>query len=309
MVTVDADIQLRLTYGTKYYSLGGSNVSNVLISVEQESEFRERNLHNLFRRIPSWDIEAGNATYRCLAIYNADADTWENVKAWLISSGEVQDEVTMSMGTIALVGGKTVQIASEYEVPAGVTFTSPVTKATGIDLGNIATTVWMPLWIKRLPTTDAKSRSMETVVIRVEGDDANGSTSYAGKTFRLSWDTITSEVEIVFKRLNDVPIDRINLEGVQESYDDVMYLVNQLVGAGATDAQINRVCQARAMYHAYQQWTVELERAGGGLPPMVASRVYELRRIANEMMNSISKTGQRMKIQGIKGRSWKGRSY
>ncbi len=306
-ILTDSDIVVYKTYGN--HSLGNAKTANKVTWTDDETKYDEGK-HQLFDRIHQNDIDNARPQYACIAIANDDTvDGWENVKAWIVWTGGLQDEVTISIQKEAIVSSKVQQIASRYEAPSGIVFKEPTTKdhADVIDIGTIAKESWGALWIKRAPTADAKSRSFEECLIRIEGDDANASTSYVGQTVRLIWDTITNEIKLCLKKLNDIPPDRVDLEGAQEYYDDSAYLVNQLSSSEATDAQKGRIAMARTMYLVYQEYTVELERAGGGLPPMVVSRVYELRRIANEMFNSISKTPTRMEVHALKSRSQRGR--
>lgn len=307
MSLVDSDIVVYKTYGNR--SLGNTKTTAKLTWTDDETKYDEGK-HQLFERVHSNDIENARPQYACIAIANDDASVhWENVKAWIVWSGGVQSEVTISIQKDTVATDKTQQVPSRYEAPSAITFKEPTTKghADVIDMGTINFGEWGALWIKRTPTVSAKSRSFEECTIRIEGDDANGSTTFVGQTVRLIWDTITGEIRLCLKKLNDIPPDRVDLEGAQEYYDDSAYLVNQLSSSEATDAQKQRIALARTMYLVYQEYTVELERAGGGLPPMVVSRVYELRRIANEMFNSIAKTPTRMNVHAMKGRSQRGR--
>jgi hypothetical protein len=255
-------------------------------------------VHNLFQEMWPGDIENTRSTYRCIAIKNDHGtDAWVNVKAWVVNSDGLQDEVTIELAPA--VASPPEQIGSEYEAPTSETFVdTAVNRGTAVDLGaSIAAGSYAYLWIKRTPTASAKARSYENVTIRIEGETAAASGQYAGVSVILQWHTLTAEVQEVLERLNDIPEGRINLRGAQEFYDDSMYLVNRISNPNALAATLARVAQSRTMYLVYQEWTVELEKAGGGLPPMVVSRVYELRRIANEMFNTITGSTTKMDIQ------------
>lgn len=310
MTIVDTEIAAYLTYSSsKFKSLGGNITNAALTQTTDESEWDEYR-HNLFDRIKPDDIDNARPTYRCLAIKNNHStDTWSDVRAWIVSSAEVQSEVSIALLKEVPAGspGYVQQIPSEYEAPTGTFNTTATTKSAGEDCGDITADGWIGIWIRRSPTADVKARSFEHLWLRVEGDDASGNGTEVGIDIHLLWDTITGEVEECLQRLNDIPRERVNLRGAQEYHDDSEYLVNQLSSSEAIAADLNRVIMARTVYLIYQEYTVEIERAGGGIPPMVVSRVYELRRVSNEMFNSISKTPQRMKTQIIKSRSERAR--
>lgn len=312
MVLTESDIVINTTTGTKFFSLGGNRSDNV-IKLSNDRTKNDEYVHNLYDRIRPEDIINARSTYRCIAIRNQSSDDdWENVKAWIVQSGGYQSEVTVEIQKETVASNKVQQVGDEYTTPTGITFKTPTSKshADVIDMGTITKSDgWCGLWIKRTPTVSVKGRTYEEVTIRVEGDDEPGSASYVGKNIRLIWNVLTDEVQEVLQRLNDIPVGRVNLRGAQEAYDDALTLVNRSSSSNATDAEKRQAAMSRAMYLVYQEYTVEIERAGGGLPPMVVSRVYELRRVANEMMNSIMGTTQRMTPQIIKGRSWRGRTW
>lgn len=310
MVVADTDIKVYYTTGTKEKSVGGI-VTNAAFRTSNDKTKRDEYVHTLFPQIIAEEVAGAVSNYLCLAVKNEHADeAWENVKAWIVTSYQVQSEITISIGKDT--GDPLKQIASRYELPTTVTFVEPATKddANVLDYGNLAAEGVVGLWIKRTPTADAKARSFEFVHIRIEGDTASGATTYCGADIYIRWNTITEEVSLTLEKLNDVPPERVSLRGIQEDYDDAMFLLNQIAASTVTDVIKARVARSRARYLAYAQWTVELERAGGGLPPMVVSRLYEYRRIANEMFNSITMAGAAQRdVHAIKQRSERGRIY
>lgn len=311
MAIADGDLTVYTTYSTKFHSIGGNATSSKIVWAEDRFRTTEQDeyIHNLFQMIWPGDIENTRSTYRCIAIKNGHgSETWYNVKAWVVNDDSVQEEVAITLAPADADPPE--QMGSEYEAPANEIFVdTAVSRATAVELGNISNGSHAFLWIKRTPTANAKSRSFETLMIRIEGETVESATTYCGMTMLLLWHSLTIEIQECLERLNDIPEGRINLTGAQKLYDDSMYLVNRLSNPNVTDAIKNQIAQSRAMYLIYQEWTVELERAGGGLPPMVVSRVYELRRIANEMFNTITGATKRPDIQGMKGRSWRGRVY
>ena len=300
MVIADTDITVYATYSTKFHSIGGNPTTSKIVWPDDRFRTTEKDefLHNLFQEMWPGDIVNARPTYRCIAIKNGhSSESWDSVKAWVVNDDGVQEKVEITLAPA--LASPPEQVGSEYEAPANEVFVdTAITRATGVALGDIAAAGHAFLWIKRTPTADAKARSFENVTIRIECETAAASGQYAGLSVILQWHTLTAEVKEVLERLQGIPEGRINLRGAQEFYDDSMYIVQRISNPNADVTILARVAQSRAMYLVYQEWTVELERAGGGLPPMVVSRVYELRRIANEMFNTITGSTTRPDIQG-----------
>lgn len=310
MAVTDSDIIVYSTYGTKFNSIGGIATTSRIVWASDRFKMTERdeNVHNLFQIMRPGEIDNTRSVYRCIAIKNNSAETWYAVKGWIVDADAMQTEVSIELAPAQADPPE--QLGSEFETPSNAVFVNTaISRGTGVTLGDIAAGGYAYLWIKRTPTASAKSRSFETIVIRVEGESTQSATTYVGRSMIISWHTLTSEIQVCLRRLNDIPEGRINLEGAQEFYDDSMYIVDRLASSTVSDEIKARVAQSRAIYLIYQEYTVELERAGAGLPPMVVSRVYELRRIANEMFNTITGSSKKMDVHAIKGRSFRGRIY
>ena len=70
---------------------------------------------------------------------------------------------------LAQAGIQAVTIANEDTAPAGPSFTSPTTKATGISLGNIGIGNVKAFWIRRTATNSA-ALSADGVTFSIAGD-------------------------------------------------------------------------------------------------------------------------------------------
>jgi hypothetical protein len=64
-----------------------------------------------------------------------------------------------------------VQIANVNAAPAGVTFSSPTTKAAGLNLGNLPAGQVAAVWVKRTPL-NAGARNYDGATIQAQGDTA-----------------------------------------------------------------------------------------------------------------------------------------
>jgi hypothetical protein len=66
-------------------------------------------------------------------------------------------------------GVQALTIANDTTAPAGVTFSAPTTKATGLSIGNIAAGSVQAIWIRRT-AANTSALDVDGVVPRVEGD-------------------------------------------------------------------------------------------------------------------------------------------
>ncbi|MCJ7828154.1 MAG: hypothetical protein MUP81_00240 [Dehalococcoidia bacterium] len=154
--------------GTPAGSLG-KNIST--------TEITDNTLNNLFDDITGDENAASNIEYRCIFVHNAHATlTWTTVVMWL--SAEVGGGATIEIAVddlpdsaIAETADQADTIADEDTAPgAGVgVFTAPVTKATGIALGDIAPGYCRAIWVKRSAANTA-ALDADGVTIKVEGD-------------------------------------------------------------------------------------------------------------------------------------------
>jgi hypothetical protein len=135
-------------------------------------------LNNLFDNISGAENAASTADYRCIFVHNGHASlTLQSAMAWL--SAEVPLGANISIGVDAAAAspvgqGPTSQaavIATETDVPAGVTFSAPTTKLTGVPLGDIGPGQCRAIWIKR-QATNSTALNNDGCTLRVEGDTA-----------------------------------------------------------------------------------------------------------------------------------------
>lgn len=165
---VTADIIYRLSGGAANTdpdaSLGGAP------SLDDDGVIAPGAANNLWDDVIAAESEAGLVEFRALYVVNDhETITWEDVVVWI-------DELTVSADTELDIGlaseGVGVPIAQtlaeEDDVPTGVTFTRPVTKATGIMIGDIAPGSFKGIWLRRTITAGAIAFADEGS-IRCEG--------------------------------------------------------------------------------------------------------------------------------------------
>jgi len=133
-------------------------------------------LNNLWDDVTSGEASAGDTEYRNLFVYNNHAtDSWDNIVVWLDSevSGGATIEIgidTTAASAVTSASAQALTIANESTAPAGVTFSSPVTKGTGLSLGSLAAQQVRAIWIKRLVAVSTAAKSNDGVTLRCEGD-------------------------------------------------------------------------------------------------------------------------------------------
>lgn len=143
-------------------SLGGA-VSSVAITTNT--------LQNLFDLVTTEDATTGDVEYRCLAVKNSNSDmTLINSTIW-INSNTVSADTTLDIG-LAVEGANSSPelLANESTPPAGVVFSSPTTKETGLVLGDLTAGSTYPIWVRRTINSDATPIVNDSVSIGFGGE-------------------------------------------------------------------------------------------------------------------------------------------
>lgn len=145
MAITPSDILYHLTGGAANtdpnLSLGGG-ISNTQVGVA---------LHNIFDRVSPEEALAGDTEYRAIDVKNAHlSETAFDTFIWI-------SQETVSPGTtiaLAYDATGTQNIADESTPPAGLVFSTPLSKVTGIALGNIAPLGTRRIWLRRTVTSN-----------------------------------------------------------------------------------------------------------------------------------------------------------
>lgn len=141
------------------------------------TEITDATLHNLFDVVTGDENAASDVEYRCLFVHNDHATlTWEDVVVWL--SAEVAGGAVAAIGLdpagVTAKGAAVAQaatIANEGVAPAGVAFSAPTTKGTGLVIGDIPAGSVAAIWVRRTAANTA-ALDNDGVTVRVEGDTA-----------------------------------------------------------------------------------------------------------------------------------------
>lgn len=136
-------------------SLGGSITANECGT----------SINHLFDNVSPTEASAGDIEYRAISVKNTNgADTLYDAYLWISLE-------TVSAGTtiaIAYDSTGTQSVGNESTAPSGLSFSTPLSKATGISLGDMAAGVAKRIWVRRTVTAGAVAASDNGTLI-VEG--------------------------------------------------------------------------------------------------------------------------------------------
>ncbi len=171
MPIVTADVQFRLSGGAS-----NTNPNTSLGGVMSSSAWAGGVLGDLFDNVSGTENTNSTVDFRCVYVRNNHATLqWQAVFAWI--SAEVAGGANVAIGLDPAVAGNgsttgvAATVANETTAPAGVTFTSPTTKAGGLSLGSLNATLGRAIWIRRTATNSAAANA-DGFTLMAEGDSA-----------------------------------------------------------------------------------------------------------------------------------------
>lgn len=174
MPVLTADIKFK--FSVKTGAAGNSTVGTAAGSLGKylsTTQITDDTLNNLFDDVSGDENASSVVDYRCIFIHNTSASTWTAPTAWLES--ETSGGATIAIGvdtTVASAAGsasaQALQVTDELTAPAGVTFSSPTTKAAGVALGDLTAGQCRAIWIRRTAANTA-ALANDGVVLAVEG--------------------------------------------------------------------------------------------------------------------------------------------
>jgi hypothetical protein len=177
MAITAADIKFKLSVVAAAGNTTASTPAAALGDQVSTTEIVDATLHNLFDVITGDENAASDVEYRCIFVHNDHATlTWEAVRVWLSAetAGGAVAAIGLDPAGVTAKGAATAQaatIANEGAAPAGVAFTAPTTKATGLLIGDIPAGSVAAVWIRRSAANTA-AVDLDGVTIRAEGDTA-----------------------------------------------------------------------------------------------------------------------------------------
>lgn len=161
MPIISTDIQYRLSGGSAN-SDPDLSIGGVKSSVSSPAD--------LFDDVSGAESAAGDIEYRCLYVHNNHGSlALQNAVLW-IQTNTTANRMAVGAGAAAINATETA-VANESTAPAGVTFTQPTSKGTGIALGTIPAGQHKAIWVRRSVAAAAPAAN-DTYTLRVEGDTA-----------------------------------------------------------------------------------------------------------------------------------------
>lgn len=179
MPIVDADIKIRLstTAGSAGNTLAQGNPNLALGKYISTTDFVDATKNNLFDTVSGDENVASVVDYRCLFVYNSHPTlTWQGGKVWVPT--EVPGGVSVAIGldptaasAVGSAGAQALTIANETTAPAGVTFSTPTTKAAGLTIGDLAPGQCRAFWVRRTANNSAAVND-DGFTFQAQGDTA-----------------------------------------------------------------------------------------------------------------------------------------
>lgn len=184
MAITATDILYKFSVAAAAGNTTGGTAATSLGDQISTTQITDNTLNNLFDDVTG-DENAASAVvdYRCIFVHNSHGSlSWQSVVAWI--SADVANGVDVALGVdptaasvIASGSTQAVTIATETDVPAGVTFTAYASgsaidiKARGLSMGNIPAGQCKAIWIRRTSANRAALNN-DGATLRIEGDTA-----------------------------------------------------------------------------------------------------------------------------------------
>lgn len=173
----DLLFKLSVTTGSAGDSTAQADPNASLGKYISTTQITDATLNNLFDNVSGDENYASDVEYRCFFIHNNHASlTLQSAVAWIYSevSGGASVAIGLDPAGVTIKSSSSAQaatIANESSAPAGVSFSSPTSKGTGLSIGNIAAGYCQAIWIRRTAANTVAVDS-DGATIRVEGDSA-----------------------------------------------------------------------------------------------------------------------------------------
>ena len=137
-----------------FYLTGGAANSDAALSlggVISSVAFTNNTLQNLFANVTPAEALAGSVKYRALSFKNLAAETAYAAVIYL------SQETTSADTTVAIAYDSTgtQSVVNENTAPSGLSFTTPLSLAAGIALGDVAASGVRRIWFRRTVSAGA----------------------------------------------------------------------------------------------------------------------------------------------------------
>ena len=179
MAIVASDIKLKLSVktGAAGNSTAQADKNESLGKYISTTELSGTALNSLFDDVSGSENAASDIEYRCFFVHNAHATlTYTAPYMWLSAETAGGASIAIAVDGIAAsaIGASAAQadeVATESVAPSGESFSAPVSKATGIALGDIPAGYCRAVWVRRSAAASAALNN-DSVTFSIEGDTA-----------------------------------------------------------------------------------------------------------------------------------------
>jgi hypothetical protein len=167
-----------LVYSIKTGSAGYTTASNAASSLGKYASTTEISsgvLYNLFPTLTGDQNSSGASDYKCVFVHNKHATlTLIAPVIWLTSltASSTTYSIGLDSNPVSAQGATSAQaalIATTANAPAGVTFSAPISKSTGIVLGDIPPLSVIGIWIQR-KANNTGALASDSVTLALDGD-------------------------------------------------------------------------------------------------------------------------------------------
>jgi hypothetical protein len=168
------------TSNLKYYWSGGSadgvgtGTAAISLGSFRSATVVTGSVDQIFADVSGDDAASGKIYYKCIYIRNEDANAggWITPVCWIdeqVTPTDANDVIAIGLGPTK--NATAVTIANQNTAPSGVSFTTPITKGTGLALPGApyAQNDKIDIWI-RLTIAAGCAAANPAASIRVEGD-------------------------------------------------------------------------------------------------------------------------------------------
>jgi hypothetical protein len=163
MAIASSDIHYRLS--------GGSSNSDPNASLGGAKSTTTDAASTIFDDVSGAESAAGDTEYRGLCLSNEHGSlTWQSVKIWISTDTPSADTDADVALAAEAVNTQMASIANENTAPTSVTFANTaVSFATGLSIGDIPSTQFKGIWLKRAVTAGAAAAA-DSFTVSAQGD-------------------------------------------------------------------------------------------------------------------------------------------
>ena len=172
MVLSSSDLQLRLSGGAT-----NSDATASLGGVLSSQAVSSTTLHNVFDKITGDESNAGDTEYRIVYVRNGGSQTAENVRVYLsgnydsgVQPSGLANDISIGVSTAKNTAAST--LTNESTAPTGVTFSQVSTRAASLDFGDLDSSDYRALYLRREIGPNASAEDEATFEITIEADSA-----------------------------------------------------------------------------------------------------------------------------------------